>query len=86
MMVRCGPHVLPDLAALDYLCRAVTPADRPIRFNARFVVARAEAAVVAGCDVVLTCNDFAAADDLLSRWTPPPQPELARRWARMAGK
>lgn len=39
-----GPHVLPDLAALDYLCRAVTPADRPIRFNARFVVARAEAA------------------------------------------
>ena len=49
-------------------------------------VARAEAAVVAGCDVVLTCNDFAAADDLLSRWTPPPQPELARRWARMAGK
>ena len=50
------------------------------------IVARAEAAVVAGCDVVLTCNDFAAADDLLSRWTPPPQPELARRWARMAGK
>jgi hypothetical protein len=41
---------------------------------------------VAGCDVVLTCNDFAAADDLLSRWTPPPQPDLARRWARMAGK
>jgi 8-oxo-dGTP pyrophosphatase MutT (NUDIX family) len=28
----------PDLAALDYLCRAVTPATRPIRFNARFLI------------------------------------------------
>lgn len=36
--------VLPDLAAVDYLCRAVTPADRPIRFNARFLVAPADAA------------------------------------------
>lgn len=34
----------PDLGALDYLCRAVTPPDRPIRFNARFVVAPATAA------------------------------------------
>jgi len=50
------------------------------------IVARAEAAVEAGCDVVLVCNDPAAADDLLSRWTPAPQASLARRWARMAGR
>lgn len=34
----------PDLGALDYLCRAVTPATMPIRFNARFLIAPAEAA------------------------------------------
>ncbi len=39
-----GGRLLPDLAALDYLCRAVTPAAMPIRFNARFLIARAEAA------------------------------------------
>jgi len=31
----------PALAGLHYLCRAETPADRPIRFNARFFVADA---------------------------------------------
>jgi 8-oxo-dGTP pyrophosphatase MutT (NUDIX family) len=31
----------PALAGLDYLCRAETPAERPIRFNARFFVAEA---------------------------------------------
>lgn len=36
--------ILPDLGALDYLCRAVTPAAMPIRFNARFLVAPAGAA------------------------------------------
>ena len=50
------------------------------------IVARAEAAVEAGCDVVLVCNDPAAADDLLSRWKPAPHADLVRRWARMAGK
>ncbi len=28
----------PDLSGLDYLCRAVTPPDSPMRFNARFLV------------------------------------------------
>lgn len=32
-----------DLAALGYLCRAVTPTTRAIRFNARFLVAPARA-------------------------------------------
>ena len=49
------------------------------------IVARADAAVDAGCDVVLVCNDFDAMDDLLLRWSPPPQPQLTRRMARMAG-
>ena len=38
-----GAAVAPDLAALDYLCRAVTPNTRPMRFNARFLMAPADA-------------------------------------------
>jgi len=49
------------------------------------IVARAEAAVAAGCDMVLACNDFAAMDDLLSRWKPAAQPDLARRTVKMEG-
>ena len=39
-----GDGVLPTLAPLGYLCRALTPAMSPIRFNARFLHAPAEAA------------------------------------------
>ncbi len=55
-------------------------------FTAGDIVARADAALAAGCDMVLTCNDFPAADDLLARWRPDPQPDLARRAARMQGR
>ena len=47
------------------------------------IVARAEAACAAGCDMVLVCNDPAAADALLSRWRPNPQPDLELRCSRM---
>jgi 8-oxo-dGTP pyrophosphatase MutT (NUDIX family) len=33
----------PDLSCLSYLCRAVTPPTRSMRFNARFLIAPAEA-------------------------------------------
>lgn len=36
----------PELAGLDYLCRAITPASQPIRFDARFFVA--DAALASG--------------------------------------
>ena len=37
-------RIAPDLAAIDYLCRAVTPPNRTMRFNARFLIAPADAA------------------------------------------
>jgi 8-oxo-dGTP pyrophosphatase MutT (NUDIX family) len=40
---RRGEGVAADLGALHYVCRAVTPGGRPIRFNARFLAAPAEA-------------------------------------------
>ena len=47
------------------------------------VVARADAALTAGCDMVLVCNDAPAADMLLSRWRPAPHRDLMRRTALM---
>ena len=49
------------------------------------IVARADAAVAAGSDMVLACNEFAAMDDLLGRWRPPPSDRLAQRADRMRG-
>ncbi len=40
---RKGSKLLPDLGGLEYLCRAVTPTTRPMRFNARFLTAPAAA-------------------------------------------
>ncbi len=50
------------------------------------IAARAEAAVAAGCDMVLTCNDDVAARELLEAWRPLPNPRLAQRTEAMAGK
>ena len=37
-----GDATAPDLAALDYVLRAITPAQSPIRFHARFFAVEAE--------------------------------------------
>ena len=50
------------------------------------IVARADAAVAAGCDVALTCNEMDAADELLACWQPAAQSALARRWALVQGR
>ncbi|WP_243634353.1 NUDIX hydrolase [Roseicella frigidaeris] len=39
-----GHRLLPELAAIEYLCRAVTPPNRVARFNARFLIASGAAA------------------------------------------
>jgi 8-oxo-dGTP pyrophosphatase MutT (NUDIX family) len=39
-----GHRLLPELSAIEYLCRAVTPPNRFMRFNARFLIAPAETA------------------------------------------
>ena len=50
------------------------------------MVARADAAHAAGCDMVLVCNDPVAAGSLLERWRPAPSGDLARRAAAMEGR
>jgi 8-oxo-dGTP pyrophosphatase MutT (NUDIX family) len=39
-----GGRLAPALAGLDYLARAITPPDSPIRYHARFFLTRAEEA------------------------------------------
>jgi beta-N-acetylhexosaminidase len=49
------------------------------------VVSRADAAIEAGCDIVLACNEFDAIDELLGSWQWRSSPDLARRWAGLEG-
>jgi beta-N-acetylhexosaminidase len=50
------------------------------------IVARAQAASEAGCDMVLVCNEPAEADALLSRWMPETNRALESRLAAMQGE
>jgi beta-N-acetylhexosaminidase len=48
------------------------------------IVARADAAFEAGCDMLVVCNDPDGVGALLSRWESAPRPGLDRRCARLA--
>ena len=56
-----GGRLAPALAGLDYLARAITPPDSPIRYHARFFLARAEEA----------CGELRDSEELSDlRWLP----------------
>lgn len=57
--------VIPNAAALQFFFRAVTPAGRPRRFDARFLIADAK-------DLTTDPDDFSGAEDELShlQWVP----------------
>lgn len=62
----------PELAGLDYLCRAETPEHLPIRFNARFFVGPAElASGTFGGSGELEMLDWYAMERLLQLDVPP---------------
>lgn len=50
------------------------------------LVDRAATAVESGVDIVLPCNDRPGLLDMLDRWSPEPEPSLARKWERMRKK
>lgn len=50
------------------------------------IVARAEAAWEAGCDMLLVCNAPQAVDELLDRWQPTPDAQRSRRLERLASR
>lgn len=50
------------------------------------LMARADAALEAGCDVALACNDFDGIDALLSHWRPGASRALEKRWALVEGR
>lgn len=58
----------------------------PIGEAAGDIVTRARAALGAGCDMVLVCNDLAAADQLLAGLGPLDDPVLHLRLVRMHGR
>jgi beta-N-acetylhexosaminidase len=47
------------------------------------MLARADLALAAGCDMVLVCNDLPAVDVLLEQWRVQPAADLQPRAARM---
>lgn len=58
----------------------------PVGEGAGNVVARAQAALSAGCDMVLVCNDTAAANELLDGLGPHDDPVASLRLVRLHGR